>query len=632
MNEQNKASLQLPEKYALRCVRPTAVTPEIDGIITEAEWGSTPEFCLNAGITEGKRTYCRDYFFGDGKSIPDMKFYWRYDDRYVYVAAQIADPSYDKPDATVQAQCALVIQMGGCYCRVVPENGKISHLQGNMCAGYAESAEGRSFEFAAPRDQLMAADADSFLGSIEYTVTVKFSRPGDSVARSIEIVSRTTPIFSEKEFVNDVFRLEPGTPAAAPSLEIPVSRAAKEPLEMHLAEGYTIRVSEPTVLVQGRPEDRIWGHYQFPGLHRNTDGSICASWCYNRDDIGYASDENPDGATHSTSYDNGKTWVLGGKQEGCSAKVPMHNGKYFMGFTSKGAYKTDYLDKYTPAFAADGFRMFFAEEIAETVDTVVTATECDPATGKTETFECKINWPYMPLTQHPGKMVYPVTMAFSLSGRSVLSLDGDLYYPMYCRGFNSFAASREEAADEFSRYAGVYFFKSTDNGRTWDLLAQFRVDNTVEGYAEGFDEPEMDVMADGSFVMLMRTGSDNPSYYVRSTDKGVTWTKPMKFDTIGVVPQIQALPCGVTIATYGRPEMRIRATADRSGLQWADPVTVPMSAAPGSGPFQTSCFYTDTLAVDDNTALFIYTDFMYPNENGVPVKTVLVRTVTVVPD
>ena len=49
----------------------------------------------------------------------------------------------------------------------------------------------------------------------------------------------------------------------------------------------------------------------------------------------------------------------------------------------------------------------------------------------------------------------------------------------------------------------------------------------------------------------------------------------------------------------------------------------------GSGK---SCYYTDLLPLDDYSALMIYTDFKYPNKDGVPVKTVLTRVITVVPE
>jgi hypothetical protein len=100
----------------------------------------------------------------------------------------------------------------------------------------------------------------------------------------------------------------------------------------------------------------------------------------------------------------------------------------------------------------------------------------------------------------------------------------------------------------------------------------------------------------------------------------------VQFDKIGVLPQLLTLDCGVTVATYGRPTMRIAATADADGASW-DQFDFPIS-----GGESQSCFYTNMLALDDHTFLFIYTDSMFPNEDGVPVKSVLVRKVTVVTD
>lgn len=619
----------LPEYYAEHTVLPTAVTPEIDGVITKDEWGE-PDYLLNKTITGGKRTYCRDYFFGKGNSIPDMKYYWRFDEQYVYLALQFTEPAYDTSTTSrfLGVDRSLTVNFGGGYCVITPENGKIADLLGNACVGYTEKDGVTSYELAFLREHVLSSKENSFIGFVEYTVKVRYipnSEP--EISKSTTIVTRTTPIFENENFTNDVFRLAAGTPAVAPKLEVNTGEsAAAEAVELKTESGYTLQFSKPVVLVRGTVDDRIWGHYQFPSLARYTDGGIRAGWSYNRDDITYKSEKAPQGATYAVSYNNGKSWVFGGKTSGGPVKNLMENGNYFAGFAGKGAYKTDYLNAYKPALAFDGYKMFFAEDIEDKTDITVTAREYDVETGKTVSFTATINWPYMPLVQYPNNMVYPVTQIFSLSSGAVTAVDGVLYYPLYFKGFNSFADSPEEAADEWSRYSGVYFFKSADSGRTWDLISQVRVNENVKDFAEGFTEPKMTVMPDGSFFMLLRTGSNNPCYFVRSTDQGVTWTAPEKFDDFGVLPQLLTFDCGVTIATYGRPTMRVAFTDTADGTKWEQ------FDFPISGGANQSCFYTNLLALDDHTALFIYTDFMYPNRNGVPVKTVLVRTVTVVPD
>jgi len=256
----------------------------------------------------------------------------------------------------------------------------------------------------------------------------------------------------------------------------------------------------------------------------------------------------------------------------------------------------------------------------------------DPEAKTTNTVDCTINWPYMPLKRYSGGLVYPVGQIFALSAGNVIVIDGDLYTVIYTDGFNSMASSREEAVDEYCAHSAAYVFRSTDCGYTWDFLSQVRIDaDTFSDKAnfEGFTEPKMKQMPDGSLVMLLRTGSEHPSYIVRSTDMGKTWTKPVKFDDLGVLPQLLTLPCGVTLASYGRPELRVRATTDPSGMDWDDPVTLPMSAPEGTKYMKTSCFYTNMLQLDDNRVMLAYTDFNYPNKNGVPVHTVLTRIITV---
>ena len=144
---------------------------------------------------------------------------------------------------------------------------------------------------------------------------------------------------------------------------------------------------------------------------------------------------------------------------------------------------------------------------------------------------------------------------------------------------------------------------------------------------------------DGSISILLRTGSNNPSYIARSTDDCKTWSTPQIFDENGVLPQILTLKSGVTIASYGRPILKVRATSDPSGIDWETPIVLPLtvSADPNEnkkpwGKRQQSCFYTGLLATGDDSAVLVYSDFHYPNPDGVQVKSILVRKISVVFD
>ena len=401
---------------------------------------------------------------------------------------------------------------------------------------------------------------------------------------------------------------------------------------------FHLDISDPIIVEQGAVGDTLWGHYQFPGFSRTEDGAAYLSWSYNGDDLTYKDHDTTNIRTRAVSEDGGATWRDIRPTDSLVFPV-MPNGKLFGGFLGKGAYPTTEYDKYTPG--AKGWRtvVYFAEDIAEKEDQAVRAREIDPVTHEVTDFTCTVNWPYKPMVLHPGKYIYPLTQAFALSNVGGLTIhEGVMYFLMYIQGFDSDAESREKAVTKYTGHCQSYLFKSEDSGRTWDYLSTIQMeDEFYTEFSEGFGEPMMTVAPDGSFVMLLRTNGwmehYGPSRIARSTDKGKTWSRPAYFDECGVRPQIVTLGCGVTLAGYGRPFMRIRATSDPAAMEWEAPITIPLmgegKVEPGT---HKSCFYVNFLPLDDHTALFAYSDFFYPNADGEPVKTVLVRKITVVED
>ena len=94
------------------------------------------------------------------------------------------------------------------------------------------------------------------------------------------------------------------------------------------------------------------------------------------------------------------------------------------------------------------------------------------------------------------------------------------------------------------------------------------------------------------------------------------------FDELGVCPNLLVFDNGLTVASYGRPGFFVRATADPAGLVWNERVQI---LEKGHG----TCSYSSLVAIDDYTALVTYSDFTYPNAEGIPVKTILGRRITV---
>lgn len=131
-------------------------------------------------------------------------------------------------------------------------------------------------------------------------------------------------------------------------------------------------------------------------------------------------------------------------------------------------------------------------------------------------------------------------------------------------------------------------------------------------------------------VTLFRSGSCTPSYIAHSYDGGNTWTKPEKFDRIGVSPQLLTLDCGVTLASYGRPGVFLRATSDSHGKEWDAPIEllpfIPLESWTWGCD---SCSYTSLLPLDEHTAMLAYSDFRVKDEEGKKRKCLIVHKIHV---
>ena len=199
--------------------------------------------------------------------------------------------------------------------------------------------------------------------------------------------------------------------------------------------------------------------------------------------------------------------------------------------------------------------------------------------------------------------------------------------------------SRNEKNGGFNPYAAVQLFRSDDNGHSWELINQqmYVPDTDVIPNAftmEGFSENSLLFCPDGSMVRLLRCGGSyfpdayGPMFIQRSTDGGYNWTKPEIFDDHGVVPHGVTLGCGVTIVTYGRYGVQVRATDDPACMKWEDPIELlenEWSWPESDGSCSNNCL----IALDDHTAAIAYSDFTYRNEDGLRIKSLMYRTITV---
>ncbi len=117
---------------------------------------------------------------------------------------------------------------------------------------------------------------------------------------------------------------------------------------------------------------------------------------------------------------------------------------------------------------------------------------------------------------------------------------------------------------------------SHDEGENWAVRATVAVDPTIvtEGYCEG----AIARTADGSLLIVMRTGSYQSMYTARSTDDGATWSAPTPLlaggdaqPVVGIYPTLTLMPTGTLVLWIGRPGQSMLVSPDGNGRAWTRP-------------------------------------------------------------
>lgn len=158
--------------------------------------------------------------------------------------------------------------------------------------------------------------------------------------------------------------------------------------------------------------------------------------------------------------------------------------------------------------------------------------------------------------------------------------------------------------------------RSIDGGANWSVVSTVAYDPNVG--PEGYCEPTVARVADGSLLCVMRIGSYKPLFQCRSFDDGKTWSEPEMLPgpapelTHSVLPALRPLPDGKLVLSYGRPDTRMLLSADGAGRSWTSFVTTYEGTTTG---------YTG-IAVTSENRIFLAGDqganWHYDFKNGFP--------------
>ena len=406
-----------------------------------------------------------------------------------------------------------------------------------------------------------------------------------------------------------------------------------------------LELSEPVVIAQNTTEPILFGGYQDPMIHCDTDGTLFVRFSGRRDDYDAYGNEHKNPLYRSA--DGGKTWERDEDLDDWVRSVrPLPNGdrllmrehlclKEFPSLPPLPEERKGHLaccivrdvytvDELTPILGDRVAKEFLADRIEAGSDRIVRDV-------------CKVNWKNMPVHVSPGYLlrVWP-------NNDYRADKDGVLWMPVQ-------GAYIAEDGSCPTKYCCTHLLRSDDFGHTWDYVS------TVEYLpsfgkpgataVEGFIEAALEILENGRMLMLLRSGSmlpvagtggkEHPApalFCTLSDDRGKTWCKPFPFFEYGVRPFSVRLGDTV-LMTSGRPGVYIRATDDPAGERWDDVVQVlPVPEADYYDRyFEYSCSNNGICAADDSTAFLTYSDFTRTDAEGKRAKSILVRKIRVSP-
>ncbi len=373
-----------------------------------------------------------------------------------------------------------------------------------------------------------------------------------------------------------------------------------------------LELGDPVIIAQAPPlpsDQDNWGIFQFP-LVEALNGKLYCEYHIGKDSaLTYG---KPKG--HAVSTDGGITWR---ECENPGGGVPISGGRYLRYKAATALQLTDITLPEQPDdfLVCYGWKrnVYKAEKLPD--EFWQFPFEIAERDGTIKTVWKKIYVPDMAAYTSEGVLPRPMFWRIRKAPSGRIWAIG---YPYFLIGSSKTANS-------------ALFCVSDDDGETFSYLSRipYEPDPIADYYYRvrgGFGEPDVCFLPDGSVFCLLRTTDGNgigPTYYAKSADGGKTWSTPEYFDNNGVWPCLCALKNGVTLASYGRPGLFLRATADEAGLDWDNRIEV---ITPGVYQSDT-CSYSEIIPTGDSEAYIVYSDFAYPNANGVKVKTILGRKI-----
>ncbi len=379
-----------------------------------------------------------------------------------------------------------------------------------------------------------------------------------------------------------------------------------------------IKLSEPVVVTQcpePSAEGKIpWGEYQFPEIERTAEGYLHAAYHINADSA--TAYGKPKG--HALSFDGGKTWSPCKKDDGYTGGLAVGDGSRIRIFDRIAVNPKDIeLPEKTDAektFWGVLPQFYYAGRFGDDFNAWSVERKFGGSPWISQVKPAR-------LPDNAARYVIDGVMPYNMLWRIRIAPDGTVWgiaYPFFISGYKDKTVMQPA------------FVVSEDNGETFRFLSTIPYQpvppaDPFYDTRDGFTEPDVTFLPDGTVMCIMRTQDSNgngPSYVCYSRDNGLHWNVPEIFDDLGVWANLLTLECGVTLASYGRPGVYIRATSDPAGKKWDPRIRILDPETP-------SCSYTGIAATGDRSAVMVYSHFNYRGGDGIPRKTIFARAMEI---
>lgn len=382
-----------------------------------------------------------------------------------------------------------------------------------------------------------------------------------------------------------------------------------------------VYLSEPVVVAQAEQEEK-WGYFQFPSIGKAEDGTLIVSWQMKDDSPKTYGVKSEIHNTPMMSKDGGRTWLPQDKEYERFVKgynVVMSDGSKLQVNTPKAKDIKSYNTFPRPVVKEENGVYFLENSLPKDLQGVYFNYQKPGEIVKT--IHATLNDPG--LVRAATDNLLPVVWWGNIEQLKDLSLVAGVY-----------------PCDYFSDGGGlikgcVSFYRSTDYGKSWTVIGKILPDST--SYArkskwdeDGFSEPAFEIIADSTFICVMRTGMTAPMYRSFSYDLGSSWTKTEAFTPNGVKPKLLKLSNGILVLASGRPGIQLRFSVDGKGRDWTEPIEMmPYMNGDGSFTRDVSCGYASLLKEGEDSFYLVYSDFNKQNKHGEIRKSILCRKISI---